>query len=301
MKKKLLLALAFIFLSANISDAKTQFGENLSRMEKSLFGIEYTNQNETKRVERLEDNVYGKISKGNIHSRIEKLSKDLNAEMIGQEIKPKKDTFDEEEDYFERKEKADANVNYPIIDELENKAFNKTFKNLNLEKRLENLEKKAFSKNYNDDFSTRTERLKTALLLKNNSYLPEVYPDTDSYNQYNSYSNSQEKYPNKYEKYSDNENFSNFDTNIALSQLEKQILRHTYKNEDTSTRLVRLETKMFSTTFTQDDTQTRLDRIASAHQASKSSQKYDDNKFAQKMATAMQIGAFVLMILASIL
>ncbi len=311
MKKQIICALTFIILLfTNFSMAKTQHSEVITAIEKSLLGVEYTNQSDIKRVERLENEIYGQVSKGSLTSRIAKLSKDLNAEMFGQEIKPKKDTFDEEEDYFEKREKADASVNYPIIDELETKIFNKNFKNNGIEKRLENLEKKVFSKSFNnEDLNTRTERLKIAVLpkQKNNFETEDVInlaqEDIDNFSKKNPLNFFSGK---KYEKYPEPENNYNYDTasediNLPLAQLEKQILKHTYKNDAPSTRLVRLETKLFSTTFTQDDTQTRLDRISSAYQASKTSKRYDDNKFAQRMATAMQIGAFVLMILATIL
>jgi hypothetical protein len=68
-----------------------------------------------------------------------------------------------------------------------------------------------------------------------------------------------------------------------------------------SNRLTRLELNVFSSTFPDDDEQTRLGRIASAYQAKKTSHKYDSNKFAQHAATAMQVGAVLLMILAAIL
>ena len=67
-------------------------------MEKSLFGMTYPEQDNKTRIERLEKNIYGATQSGNIDQRISKLSTDLSADLIGKEIAPKKDTF---EDYEE--------------------------------------------------------------------------------------------------------------------------------------------------------------------------------------------------------
>ena len=66
-------------------------------------------------------------------------------------------------------------------------------------------------------------------------------------------------------------------------------------------RLSRLENAMFGTEFSNDDNETRAQRISSAYRAQKSANKYDNNKFSQNMATAMQIGTILLMVLACIL
>ena len=58
---------------------------------------------------------------------------------------------------------------------------------------------------------------------------------------------------------------------------------------------------MFGTEFVEDDEQTRINRITSAYKAQKNSSKYDSNKFARNMTTAMQIGTILLMMLACIL
>ena len=58
---------------------------------------------------------------------------------------------------------------------------------------------------------------------------------------------------------------------------------------------------MFGTTFAEDNEQTRINRISSAYKATKSASRYDSNKFSQNMATAMQIGTMILMILACVL
>ena len=66
-------------------------------------------------------------------------------------------------------------------------------------------------------------------------------------------------------------------------------------------RLSRLENTMFGTTFASDSESDRVRRISSAYKATKSASKYDSNKFSQNMATAMQLGTLILMILACVL
>ncbi len=90
-------------------------------MEKSLFGVDYSSQNDVMRLKRLEEAVYGN-SFSIVSQRVNKLSEDLSADLIGQEIKPKRDTFAEEDDgYKEQIPKADSNISYPTVDNLEKK------------------------------------------------------------------------------------------------------------------------------------------------------------------------------------
>lgn len=76
------------------------------------------------------------------------IKKDLAADLMGQEIEPKEDTFAEEEDsWVTAKEPAEAaKMDYPVINELERHVFNKEFKDQNIKTRLSNLESKTFGK-----------------------------------------------------------------------------------------------------------------------------------------------------------
>ena len=69
----------------------------------------------------------------------------------------------------------------------------------------------------------------------------------------------------------------------------------------TDDELAKLEYDTFGTEFSNEDTNTRLKRLNSVNKAKKSSQKYDSQKFNQRMSTAMEIGAMILMILAMVL
>ena len=65
--------------------------------------------------------------------------------------------------------------------------------------------------------------------------------------------------------------------------------------------LAQLEYNTFGTEFSNEDTQTRIKRLNSVNKAQKSSSRYDNAKFQQRMSTAMEIGAMILMILAMVL
>jgi len=86
-----------------------------------------------------------------------------------------------------------------------------------------------------------------------------------------------------------------------ITSVENSLYHKNFKGDDMSNRLSRVEQSMFGQTFENEDDKTRAARISSAYNAQKSSSKYDSNKFTQNMATAMQIGTMILMILACIL
>lgn len=314
-RRLITLIFIFIFLFLGIRcEAQSQFSPILTKMEKSLFGVDYNSQNDDARLKRIEEVVYGKASLSPLAQRVDKLSKDLSADLIGQEIKPKRDTFTEDEAApKEQIPKADNSVNYPVVNEIERKIFNKEFRNIEINQRLSSLEQNVFKKTYKDDLNSRVERLKSAVMPErvassadidesdDGSYVPEgvntlpspLQDDVLAFNSQNPGYNSQSSVLDDYQ--------GNSDVAIPLAALEKKVLKKSFPDDTVSNRLVRLELKVFNSTFTDDDEQTRLDRIASAYQAKKTSNKYDDNKFAQHTAAAMQVGAILLMILAAIL
>lgn len=324
--------------------AISQYSSTLTKIEKSLFGTDYGSQTDEQRLKRIEDTVYGSTSSQSVPVRIDKLSKDLSADQIGNEIKPKSDTFASESDSIkEDMPKADSSVNYPAVDNLEKNVFHKVFKSTDINQRLANLEQKVFQKIYHDDLNSRVDRLKTAVapeqLAQNQDDEVDSDSDSDDYNynpkKYNQNFSSPGQLGSQYQD--ENNPFNGddsylssgqpsgygasvpqnlgeddlsspdayqqggLDVTVQLGRLEKKILKRTYPNDVVANRILRLELKEFNSSFTEDDQETRLNRIASAYQAKKSASKYDGNKFSQHMATAMQIGAILLMILAAVL
>lgn len=311
MKKQLFLILATLSILLSFPQnclCATKI-ELLNKIENALFGFEYTNETEQARIERIEKEVYGTTSNKNIQERLSKLNKDLGAELYGQEIEPCEDTLAKEEEEKEVLPSQTANIDYPVINELEKSVFNQEYKNIGVKERLAQLEKKVFTKEFSsDDLSTRVDRLREQVKPAGleptiaNSFedynLSGYYPPPVDYDgmtiggNYSSYSsnfyNTQGSYPMSSKK-------------INLSTVENALYNKNFKSDSTQNRLARVEQSMFGETFADQDEQTRIGRISSAYNAQKSASKYDSNKFTQNMSTAMQIGTMILMLLACIL
>lgn len=323
MKKTVLLIACMLLLNGGLVPALavTSMQATLGKIEESLYGFQYNNENDLTRLNRIENTVYGKTSTKSQSERIAKLSKDVSAESIGKEIEPVEDTFAENSEYYiEEEPVATSDVSYPAVDEMENQVFKQSFPKQDIKTRLSNLEKKAFNKTYSDDLSTRVERLKAEIkpqsLMDNrvaqssNVFYDDDVPPLSSDFHLNKYMS-----PNEfdYEAYNDinarrAQSYANpypktvaAPKKVSLSTVEKKLLRQNYSQDSTENRLSRIENYMFGSEFSGDDTQTRIDRISSAYQAQKSAGKYDSNKFSQNVGTALQIGTLILMVLACIL
>ena len=311
MKKYIILAV--IFFTVNIYAEAGTYTPTLGKIENVLYGFQYDGEDDSSRLARIEESVYGTSSGGDVGQRITKLKKDLSADLIGQEITPKEDTFhDESDDWVEEVPIADANIQYPAVDELEMRVFNKKFTEKAIISRLSALEEKTFGQTFNDDLASRTDRLKAE--LKPSSFMDnaiaqssnDFYDDEDAITLDRNYHLDRYESPNQFDYDAYNamhpKKSSFFPTKKAnISTVENAILNQSFKDESMDKRLSRLEYAMFGTNFAQDDDKTRAERIASAYRAQKSSAKYDNNKFTQNMATAMQIGTLILMVLACIL
>ena len=229
----------------------------------------------------------------------------MSADLIGQEITPKEDTFAEDEYKYNDKlaeqkmPPAGANVDYPSINELEKQIFKQEFKNQDLNSRLAKLEKEALGQTFETDaFSSRVERLQAKIkpesLMEN-----KIAQDEGSIPLDKDYSLSGYEPPEfDYDAYNARHQKP---AKVNLASVEKSILRQSFNNDDINNRLARLESTMFGTTFDSDTQEDRLRRISSAYKAQKTASRYDSNKFSQNMATAMQIGTILLMILACVL
>ena len=220
MKKLLIIIFLFLGLICRVSATEKSI-DTLSKIENSILGIDYSNQKTEKRLDRIEEYVYGHKNTGNNNTRLQKLAKDLNADVIGQEIEPCENTMQTEPE-----EIADNSVDYPILDDVEKKLSLKSNKNQTLHSRLVAIEQNMFKKVF----------------------------DTDD-----------------------------------------------FPDENNNDRLARLENCVFDTEFYYDNEQDRIDRLESAVKAKKTANRYDNNKFQQRLNAALQIGTMVLMVLAFIL
>ena len=296
MKKKvvlffILVSLIILFPQTDFCEAESQNAQ-ISKIETEIFGFNYNNEALDNRVKRLEENIYGKSFTGNVANRLKKIAADINAEQIGLEISPTEDTFREDELV------ADSSVNYPIVDEIEMKLFNQTYKNRDFHTRIVTIERKLFGKIYDvEDYSTRMDRIKAEVMperLAQEKVFGYDKGDLDySFNSSNLSGLSQSRYsgmmPYGQEGYT--RPYANYGdmTGAALPT-----------SDNLEDELAQLEFNTFGTEFSNDDTQSRIKRLNSANKAKKSSQKYDSQKFQQRMSTVMEIGAMLLMILAMV-
>lgn len=329
--KRIIIFLALV-ISCQCTFATTNT-TTIDKIENSLFGFTYSNESESTRLNRIEEKVYGKASTGQTQTRIAKLKKDLSADLMGQEIEPKEDTFASEEDswVFAKEPKEASKIDYPVINELEKEVFQKEFKDQNIKTRLSNLETKTFGKTYqNEDLSTRVDRLKAEIkpksFMANNmdqqensfyddpvdkmaqNYHLDQYGGPFDYDAYNNRNNAADYNQDFGPEYGDDDFFSSPTQNIFkpsktknLSSIEKTLYNTKFENEPTEQRLNRIESSVFGTNFANDSEPERIARISSALNAQKSAKRYDSNKFGQNMATAFQIGTLILMVLACIL
>ena len=300
MKKIFSTLLILIYTAISLTAVAATQSSTISKIENDIYGFDYTNDSSKSRVERLEKTIYGKSSTGDINKRIKKLSADISADVIGLEIPPCEDTFAQEEKLAE-----DSSVNYPVVDEIEQKIFNKTYKNRDFHSRIVAIERKIFGKIYDvDDYSTRMERIKAKvmpdMLAKSNEEFDDsVYIPGSRYYDDNALSsadlsgtgNSRFRMPFGQRNYSrPYANYGDMTGGAAVPY-----------TPNLNDELAQLEFETFGTSFAEEDTTSRIKRLNSASKAKKSSSIYDSQKFSQRMSTAMEIGAMILMILAMVL
>ena len=284
MKQKILI-LFIILIQSSFAFAANQA---LDALEMTIFGYDYKNENDSKRIERIETHLYGSKKSGNINKRIENIKNDIGY------VKPQTMTKENNQNTLKndlRNEftniKEDASVEYPMVDKIEEELFKTNYKTENIYTRLDRLEKQVFNKTSNEPLTDRVDRLASIVLPKK------------------TFSRSEEDFSQQeLDKYYRNNGLQEIDNQtlpFQLAVLEQDILKNNYENDNIANRLNRLETKLFNRTFTSDTDITRLQRILVAYDAKQKSHKYENNRRMQNMATASQISGILLMILAMIL
>lgn len=322
MKRYWVLLICMICLTTSPSFAFGGYSALITPIENSFYGVDYAEEKDEARLQRLEETVYGKAKTGDIKIRLNKLREDISADMIGKEIEARPDTFADDspktaysDSYTDRQTpkeptvyKEDSSVSYPVVDTMEQIVFKKEYKNSDINNRLTKLEQEVYKQIYpSDDLYTRVDRLKKSLLIEEDKYLAnyqDVFSDDNpTYQDFEDYQPNYNRNYNTQQYYSYNNNGSNYNNNkkLSLDDIEKSVLKKRYKNDDVNTRLSRIENKLFQTDFQEDDESTRLNRISMAHTAQKASNAYKGAGLQEKMATVMQIGMTVLMILAMVL
>lgn len=280
----------FLFILIGGFCLNSEAGTMLDKIEMSIIGTTYNGQKPETRLARIEEIVYGKKMNGKNNDRLSKLAKDLNADLIGQEqIIASSDEF-----VFDELEQPDNSVDYPVITDIEKNLKIKSNPYQSLHSRLVCIEKQLFNNVYDtDDFYTRVERIK-GKVYKNSDVFDKNYDDilVDNVNSDIDDDWNLDKILNRKSK-------GNIQS--KLSRFEKKIFDMTYSNQNTNDRLARLEREIFDTEFYDDSENERINRLDGAIKGIKTSGKYDNNKFQQRLNTALQVGAMILMVLACIL
>ena len=134
MRKILFLILLFLLcnFSAETSFTYAKTSDELNNIEMQIYGYNYDNNTESQRLERLEKYAYGGVMLGTLEGRIANLKKDLSIseqkqQTTADKTKPAEKFYDYEEyDYYDNSTLAsDSTVQYPVVDVLEEKIFNK--------------------------------------------------------------------------------------------------------------------------------------------------------------------------------
>lgn len=279
---KIKISFLIAFLCVNFCVASgIDSNEELVKIEKSIWGFDYSKDDTSKRLSRIENNVFGQTNTNlTIENRIKKLNEAMGFESVA----------DAKKEAWEIEKTEVAGVNYPQIDTLEYQLFKGTYEKENIYKRLERLEKKIFGSSQEGDLATRTDKLKAyikkdAVAQNPEYYVEKRYTPTPDIEQY---MGSQNKYENS-------------DVYIQLAGLETILFSKTYSQDPVGLRLNRLERKIFQRDFSSDDDFIRIQRLQAAANAQRTAKMYEANKIQKYASTGVQIGSIILMILALIL
>ena len=251
----------------------------LSKIETSLWGFDYSSKTNAERLDRIEKNVFGTTTPNEkIELRIEKINKTLGFETASEALKSAGELAQNEVE----------GVSYPQIDALETRLYKKTYEGENIYKRIERLEKKIFGTTQDGDLASRTDKLKDFLRIEaSRSANADPYTYSQQENTYNNYDPNTGTYGS--------------DIYIQLSGLEQSLFGKTYSQDPTGLRINRLERKIFQRDFSQDGDETRLQRLQAAASAKKTAKFYEMNKAQKFASTGLQVGSIILMILALLL
>lgn len=290
--KKLIIIFFILFIS--LPNAFCATNTNIGELETTIFGYENKSDSDVKRIEKIEEYLYGSKKQGTINNRVETIKNDIGYVDKEEVLKAERQQREEIRRQNELKEieriksvKEDSTVDYPVVDNMEQTIFNKNYKQETIYSRLDRLETKVFNKTSPKlALNDRVDNLSNIILPQKNK------PDTG----YGNFEND-----DVYSYQNPLPDVNSQSVPFQLSVLEQDILNTTYNNDNISTRLGRLEQSLFNRTFATDNDLQRLQRIAVTYEAKQNSHKYENNRKMQNMATVSQLGGILLMILAMLL
>lgn len=304
--KQTRLKILFILLTAiavNLQGFAATPTQNLALIENHIFGYENSNLKDAERLNKIEKFVYGSTQSASTQERLNKLKSDLGLDTETRPEKIASQDYSQEytqEDYAN--EPTDPSAQYPIVDNIENSLLSQTYKTENIYKRLERLEKKAYGRVSQGSLSERVEKLSALVAPQTPQASQQTFDDymanNDEYNYYSPGTNGNPRAS------SPQHIFGNTPApaqSAELLNLERNILGKSYPSDSTSARLSRLEKKVLNKSFASEPDELRLERLATVATAQQSAKVYKENRLMQHLATGVQIGGMILMILAMIL
>ena len=297
MKKKIIILLTLLLMNLQVPMISIGANSNITEVETSVFGYDYKNESDIKRIERLERYLYGTKKNGDIDKRLNDIKTDIGFTSKNKQKNKLPTSSDKKlsENLNQSLNnelmglKENSTVDYPIVDSMEKEVFKTTYKNEDIYKRLDRLEEKVFNSKSTASLNERVNKLASA-----------ISPMKNTANNMNNYSYSSDEL-NEYYAKSGLETVNDQSLPFQLAVLEQELLRNIYDNDNIANRLTRLEQKLFKRTFQSDNDISRLQRIMVAYDAKKNSYKYENNRKMQNVATFSQIGGILLMILAILL
>ncbi len=301
-KKRNILFIFTILIAMNLQVLALTPTQNLAMIENHIFGYENSRMSDIQRLDTIEKFVYGKTQNTNIDTRLSNLNEDLGLS-TGKEEKitsMSQSTNPTAQEYDYSNEPTDPSAQYPVVDNIETSLLSQTYKNENIYKRLDRLEKKAYGKVLKGSLSERVERLSTLVepISPQRSY-DEFMANNDDYNYYSPTTNGNPR-ASSAQTYIP-EQISSPSSTADLLALEQNILGKTYTTDSTSRRLSRLEKKILNKDFATEPDELRIERLTTVANAQQSSQVYKESKLMQHVSTGIQIGGMILMLLAMIL
>lgn len=164
--------LSILCLAACPCFAADNPGQTISLLENNFFEHTYPTDNEEKRVERLEKLIFGESKTGDLQARIKSLSaslpKDTDATLLTDQNSNRSQNQQISSSQgqstnlnpAQSSDTDDTNTDYPRVDAAEHLLLGKTFPHEPINRRLDQLEVKAFGKpSANPDLSDRVDKL----------------------------------------------------------------------------------------------------------------------------------------------
>ena len=246
--------LCILFFSV-IANAMTTT-EYVSKLEEQLFGLTYQSENLTQRIDRIEMQIYDNSYNGTPEERLEKIEKiypkenfsitNNNSSAYYPENQSTQDNW-YQEDYPQEHEPAAYN-NYPIVSEIEESIYNKNYQGEDIYKRLARLEQELYGNvKSSESLQARVENLKSVLPKKQ---LNRFSPKDIGYDDFGL------KQPNEYAS-------NNYNSALAIRELELETFNRSFDNEITSKRIDRLENYYFGRISMEQNDNARIERLAS--------------------------------------